>query len=108
MSSTPSRWKQVPFAASVLVVCGLLVCGAIYLVNYRERDAYIDSRNFRLLGVLAQQTESAIDAHYHTRIAARGTTALPLPGALELTRGARRSSCASRRDRRTPSRWLRF
>ena len=87
MSSTPSRWKQVPFAASVLVVCGLLICGAIYLVNYRERDAYIASRNFRLLAVLAQQTESAIDAHFHTRIATRGTTASPLPGALEVGLG---------------------
>ena len=87
MSSTPSRWKQVPFAASVLVVCGLMVCGAIYLVNYRERDAYIASRNFRLLAVLAQQTESAIDAHFHTRMAARGARHRQLPGALEVGLG---------------------
>ena len=74
MSSTPSRWKQVPFAASVFVVCGLLVCGAIYLVSYRERDAYLASRNFRLLAVLAQQTEAAIKAQFHTAMAARGAT----------------------------------
>ena len=106
MSSTPSRWKQVPFAASVLVVCGLFVCGAIYLVNYRERDAYLTSRNFRLLAVLAQQTESAIDAHFHTR---NGRPRQP-DSDRRLSRwvpDARRSSCVSRRARRTPSRWPR-
>ena len=55
-------------------------------MNYRERDTYIASRNFRLLAVLAQQTESAIDAHFHTRIAA-ADHALPLPGALEVGPG---------------------
>ena len=70
----PSLWSAVCSSAA-----------AIYLVNYRERDAYITSRNFRLLAVLAQQTESAIDAHFHTRKAARGNPALT--GALEVGPG---------------------
>ena len=33
MSSFASRWKQLPIAASSVVVCGVLVFGAMYIVE---------------------------------------------------------------------------
>jgi hypothetical protein len=87
MKFEPSRWTQVPMVASFLVVCGLVAGGAIYLLNYQERDEYITSRNFRLLAVLAQQTKSAIDSHLHTKASGNGVSAAQTSSALSLSQG---------------------
>ncbi len=90
MSAIASRWKQLPIAASFLVVCGVVIVGAIYTVSYRQRESYLTGRNFRLLAVLAQQTESAIDGYSHTRTATLGQSALPTATQIDLTDGQSR------------------
>ena len=90
MSSFASRWKQLPIAASSVVVCGVLVFLAIYIVSYRQRESYLTSRNFRLLEVLAKQTNSAIDGHRHTRAAKLHRAELPTATQLELSDGQAR------------------
>src|SRR5262245_42318780 len=87
MSVMAGRWKPLPTAASFLVTCGLLTGGAIYLVNYWDRDAYLTSRNFRLLAVLAKQTEAAIDSHSNTEASKRGTARSQLKRVLRVGEG---------------------
>lgn len=72
MSAFTSRWKQLPIAASLLGLAVVSIIAGIYLLSYRQRESYLAGRNFRLLAVLAKQTEGAIDAHAHTRAAALG------------------------------------
>lgn len=70
MSAFASRWKQLPIAASLIGVVVVLAAAAVYTMSYRQRESYLTGRNFRLLAVLAKQTEGAIDADAHARAAA--------------------------------------
>ena len=72
MNAFASRWKELPIAASLLILAVVAVVAAIYLMSFRQRESYLAGRNFRLLAVLARQTDGAINAHAHTRAAARG------------------------------------
>jgi hypothetical protein len=87
MGAIAIRWKHVPTAASFLVICGLVIGGAIYLINYWDRDAYLTSRNFRLLAVLAKQTEGAIEGHVYTKAARLGHPPSQLTPLLRVGKG---------------------
>jgi hypothetical protein len=77
----------LPIAASFVVASGLLIFFAIYCQNYRQRDAYITSRNFRLLAVLAKQTESTINDYTHNIVATQRLPAQPIGRRLDLGDG---------------------
>jgi hypothetical protein len=83
MSAIASRLRHLPSAASLCVIGVLLAAGAIYVMNFRQRESYLTGRNFRLLAVLAQQAESAIDDHAHARAADLHQPALPTSRRLE-------------------------
>lgn len=54
-------WKNWPVTGSVLGVAIVSGLGLLYWSNVADREHYLQSRNFRLLAVLARQTEQLID-----------------------------------------------
>ncbi|HTM33742.1 MAG TPA: cache domain-containing protein [Vicinamibacterales bacterium] len=81
MSTLASQLRQLPKTAPFLVICGVLVGGGFYLMSFQERQGYLASRDFRLLAVLARQTEDVLNVYAHTpasgnRVASSPTVAL--------------------------------
>lgn len=56
-----SSWKNLPITGAVLAIAILSAAGVVYWSNVADREQYLQSRNFRLLSVLARQTESLMD-----------------------------------------------
>ena len=55
-------WKNWPIRGAVLGVAIVAALALVYADNVKDRQQYLQSRNFRLLTVLASQTEQLIDA----------------------------------------------
>lgn len=55
-------WKNWPVRGAVLGIAVVAALGLVYADNVKDRQQYLESRNFRLLTVLASQTEQLIDA----------------------------------------------
>ncbi len=53
-------WRKLPAAGAVLLTVGIAGLGVLYWNNVRTREEYLRGRNFRLLAVLASQTENII------------------------------------------------
>jgi hypothetical protein len=60
MSNLSSRLRQLPFAAALLAIGTLTVCGTVYLVTYQNKLGYLTSRDLRLLALLGSQTEDQL------------------------------------------------
>ena len=60
MKLTDHGLKNLPFAAAFLVVGVVMASGLIYWTNIQQQQRYLTSRNFRLLSVLAAQTEDVL------------------------------------------------
>ena len=55
-------WKNWPIRGAVLGIAVVAALGFIYRDNVKDREHYLQSRNFRLLAVIARQTEQLIDS----------------------------------------------
>ena len=55
-------WKNWPIRGAVLGIAVVAALGFIYRDNVKDCEHYLQSRNFRLLAVIARQTEQLIDA----------------------------------------------
>lgn len=55
-------WKNWPIRGAVVGVALVAALGFIYRNSVNDREHYLESRNFRLLSVVARQTEQLIDA----------------------------------------------
>jgi len=53
--------KSLPVAGALLSLAALAALGLAYWGSVVDRQHYLQSRNFRLLAVLASQTENLID-----------------------------------------------
>ena len=67
-------WKNWPVRGAVVGIALVSVLGFIYLTNVQDREHYLQSRNFRLLAVLARQTEQLIESR--SRVYAENITRL--------------------------------
>lgn len=56
-----NAWKNLPITGAALAIAVVLVLGLIYWLNVQDREHYLRGRNFRLLAVLARQTEQLFD-----------------------------------------------
>jgi hypothetical protein len=61
MKVSPAAWKNWHVTGALLGVVALSALGAAYWSNVTDRERYLQSRNFRLLAVLASQTSNVID-----------------------------------------------
>ncbi|HET9568889.1 MAG TPA: hypothetical protein VFP16_11000 [Vicinamibacterales bacterium] len=55
-------WKNWPIRGAVLGIAVVAALGFVYLTSVKDREQYLQSRNFRLVAVLARQTEQLIDS----------------------------------------------
>jgi hypothetical protein len=55
-------WKNWPVRGAVLGIAVVAALAFVYLTSVKDREHYLQSRNFRLLAVIARQTEQLIDA----------------------------------------------
>ena len=61
MNVSPDALKRWPVVGGVLTLILLAALSLAYWDNYQDRQRYLQSRNFRLLAVLAGQTENLIE-----------------------------------------------
>ena len=61
MNLSPDALKRWPVVGGVLTLILLTALSLAYWDNYQDRQRYLQSRNFRLIAVLAGQTESLIN-----------------------------------------------
>ncbi len=54
-------WRSFPVMSVALAVAAVSALGLAYWSNVKDREHYLQSRNFRLLAVLARQTEQVIE-----------------------------------------------
>src|SRR5262245_56472389 len=54
-------WRNWPITGAVLGIAIVSALALVYWSNVTDREHYLQSRNFRLLAVLARQTEQLID-----------------------------------------------
>jgi len=55
-------WRNWPVRGAVVGIALVSVLAFVYLTNVQDREHYLQSRNFRLLAVLARQTEQLIES----------------------------------------------
>jgi hypothetical protein len=55
-------WRNWPVRGAVIGIAVVSALAFVYLTNVQDREHYLQSRNFRLLAVLARQTEQLIDS----------------------------------------------
>jgi hypothetical protein len=53
-------FRNLPFAGALVLMVTLAALGAVYWNNVQEQERYLSSRNFRLLSVLANQTQNLL------------------------------------------------
>lgn len=55
-------WKNWPVAGAVIGMTVVSALAVVYWSSVKDREQYLQSRNFRLLAVLARQTEQLIES----------------------------------------------
>ncbi len=61
MKVSMNAWRSWPIKGAVLGVVALTALGLAYWSNVQDRERYLQSRNFRVLAVLARQTEELLE-----------------------------------------------
>ena len=61
MNLSPDALKRWPVVGGVLTLILLAALSLAYWDNYQDQPRYLQSRNFRLIAVLAGQTENVIE-----------------------------------------------
>jgi hypothetical protein len=56
-----NAWKAVPVMGATLAAAAVAALGLLYWSNVQDREHYLQSRNFRLLDVLARQSEQLFE-----------------------------------------------